>query len=128
MDNRTLVERLKWPMVTVEERPFPIAGKPTPIGGATARPVMVDGLARGDMALAAARIELLEAEIAKLRRRCTRDWKCLNPNGCHNPNRCGDNNRCYFDDGRARVGGVLTGSSEHSKAGELRRDILCQTT
>ena len=46
MDNRKLVERLK--------RPVP--------------QIMVDGLARGDMALAAARIELLEAEIAKLRR------------------------------------------------------------
>ena len=110
MDNRTLVERLKWPLMTVmtveTSQPRP---RDAPV---VKRPVMVDGLARGDMALAAARIELLEAEIAKLRRRGTRDWKCLNPNGCHNPNRCGDNNRCYFDDGRARVGGVLHPESQ----------------
>ena len=67
MDNRSLVERLKWPAVMAVIQPIPIAGTPMDPAG-TVRPVMVEGLARGDMALAAARIELLEAEIAKLRR------------------------------------------------------------
>ena len=71
MDNRKLVERLKWPLVTVEIRPMPIAGPMTmtPMTiGQTSRPILDDAAARGDMALAAARIGVLEDEIARLRR------------------------------------------------------------